>query len=141
MTFMAVVRAGIALGLALLLVCFSGCSSSNQPASTSTRSPAEGTVTGTVRVVGGPVQGSNNSAGQVYVFTSASLAGTPLAKVSTARGGSFTLTLSPGTYYLAATSPSFNIDPPPAIPPCHANGPVVVSPGASSKVDIFCAMK
>jgi len=102
----------------------------------------KGTVTGTLHLAGGPAPGTiKPAAGEVYVFTSASLTGTPTAKATTAPDGSFSLALSPGMYYLAATSPSFTIDPPPAAPPCHGNTPAVVSPGSTSKVDVVCEMK
>ena len=142
MTFTTKQMVWVSVGFVLLLVCSSGCSSSKPRASTPTASAGKGTVTGTLHLAGGPAPGTNKpAAGEVYVFTSASLTGTPTAKATTAPDGSFSLALSPGTYYLAATSPSFTIDPPPAAPPCHGNTPAVVSPGSTSKVDVVCEMK
>ena len=142
MTFITKQRACISLGSVLLLVCSSACSSSKPRAGTSTQVSAAGTVSGTLHVAGGPAPGSGAAAaGQVYAFSSASLTGSPVAKVATAPDGSFTLTLAPGTYYLAATSPSFTIDPAPATPPCRGNIPAVVTSGAVSKIDVTCAMK
>lgn len=134
--------AWVSLGLGLLAICCSGCSSSKPRGDSSSTSTGQGSVTGTLRLVGGPAPGANKPAsGEVYAFISASLTGTPTAKAKTASNGRFSLTLSPGTYYLAATSPSFSIDPPPATPPCRGDQPVVVSRGTASRIDVFCHMK
>lgn len=102
----------------------------------------DGTVTGMLRLVGGPAPGIDEPAsGVVYAFTSSSLSGTQIAKAKTGSDGSFHLNLPPGTYYLAGTSPSFSIDSPPSTPPCRADGPVVVSEGSISQVDVACPMK
>jgi hypothetical protein len=77
----------------------------------------------------------------VYAFTTAGLTGTPIAKVKTGSDGSFSLSLPPGTYYLAATSPSLSIDPPPVTPPCRGDTPAVVSRGSTYRVDVVCEMK
>jgi hypothetical protein len=132
----------VSLGLGLLVICCSGCSSSKPRGDSSSTSAGQGSVTGTLRLVGGPAPGADNpAAGEVYAFTSASLTGTPTAKVKTGSNGSFSLNLSPGTYYLAATSPSFSIDPPPATPPCRGDKPAVVSRGTASRIDVLCHMK
>jgi Resolvase, N terminal domain len=138
----AAVREWVSLGLGCLVVCCSGCSSSKPRVNSSTAPAGEGSVTGMLQLVGGAEPGTDNPAsGEVYAFNSASLTGTPIAKAKTASNGSFRLSLPPGTYYLAATSPSFSIDPPPATPPCRADKPAVVSPGIASRVDVACHMK
>lgn len=99
-------------------------------------------MTGGLHLAGGPAPGADKPAsGVVYAFTSASLTGTPVAKVATGSDGTFRLSLPPGMYYLAATSPSFSIDPPPATPPCRGEAQAVVSAGRTSRVDVFCQMK
>ncbi|MDT4932176.1 MAG: hypothetical protein QOK11_68 [Pseudonocardiales bacterium] len=99
-------------------------------------------VTGTLHRAGGPAPGTDNPAsGEVYAFTTAGLTGTPIAKVKTGSDGSFSLSLPPGTYYLAATSPSLSIDPPPVTPPCRGDTPAVVSRGSTYRVDVVCEMK
>lgn len=127
----------------VLLGCITGCSSSSNPSTGSSASAAStGTVSGTLHLAGGP-SGTDASAvsGEIYVFASADLAGTPAAKKKTASDGTFSFNLTPGTYYLAATSASFTIDPPPATPPCRGDGPAVVSIGRASSVQITCDMK
>jgi hypothetical protein len=93
-------------------------------------------------LVGGPPPGADwPTSGEVYAFSRASLGGQPFAKVKTGSHGTFTISLPPGTYYLAATSPHFSIDPPPPTPPCVARSPAVVSPGKTARVDVVCSMK
>ena len=103
---------------------------------------AQGTVTGTIRLVGGPAPGVNEPApGTVSVFTSAGLTGKAVATAQAGTSGSFTVNLSPGTYYLAATSPRYGIDPAPSTPPCRALGPTVVTTGGTVQADVICTMK
>ena len=127
----------VPIAFAGLLVC--GCSSSNpggKPASEG------GTVAGTLRLRGGPAPGTDRAvSGEVYAFTSISLAGTPTATIKTGSDGRYSLTLPSGTYYLAATTPSFTVDPPPSTPPCRGDKPAVVSAGSASQVDVACQMK
>jgi len=77
----------------------------------------------------------------VYAFASPSLTGQPQLKAKTANDGSFRLNVPAGTYYLAATSPDFSVDPPPATPPCRGDKPAVVTQGRISRVDVVCQMK
>lgn len=134
--------AWVPFGLCLLLIGCSGCSSS-KPSGDSSSAPTEhGTVTGTLHLTGGPAPGTDQPAtGVVYAFTSISLSGTPIATAKTGADGSFRLSLSPGTYYLAATSPSYTLGLPPATPPCRGDAPAVVSNGSTSRVEVLCAMK
>jgi hypothetical protein len=132
-----------ALAAALLVVSanLTACSSS-PPRGNSSIASAQGAVTGTLRLAGGPAPGTDKPAsGEIYAFTTAGLTGTPIAKVKTGTDGSFSLSLPPGTYYLAATSPSFSIDPPPPTPPCRGATPAVVSKGSTNRVDVVCQMK
>lgn len=134
-------QAAVCLAVAVLLAS-AGCSSSTSPARAST-APVDGdTVTGTLRLTGGPRPGTDRATtGEVYAFPSPSLTGQPQLKAKTADDGSFRLNLPLGTYYLAATSPDFSIDPPPATPPCRGDRPAVVSRGGTSRVDVVCHMK
>ena len=134
--------AWVSFALTLLFVCPSACSSSSPRGAASKVSSAEGTVTGTLNLVGGPAPGTDRpAAGEVYAFTTASLAGQPIGTVKANSNGSFRLRLPPGTYYLAATSPSYSIDPPSATPPCRGEAPAVVSRGSTNHVDVVCAVK
>jgi hypothetical protein len=122
-----------------------GCSSS-KPASSRTNSapddPATGVVVGVLRLVGGPAPGTSQAvAGRVYAYRDAALRGKPAAVSKADSDGGFKLILGPGTYYLAATSPQFRIDPEPATPPCHGERPAVVRAGDTTHVDVACPMK
>lgn len=130
--------------MAIVVLCASsgGCSSSAPPGHPSTASAPGGTVTGTLRLVGGPPPGvDRTTTGEVYAFDSAGLTGQPQVKASTASDGSFRLSLPVGTYYLAATSPDFSVDPAPAAPPCRGDKAAVVSRGGTSRVDVVCQLK
>jgi hypothetical protein len=117
-----------------------GCSAS-RPAATPAHSHT-GTVTGILHLAGGPAPGTRtNVSGRIYAFASASLIGKPIATGTADPSGGFTLTLPAGTFYLAGTSPSFALDPPPATPPCHGEKSAVVSQGSTSRVDVICSMK
>jgi hypothetical protein len=124
------------------LLVLAACSSSKLRAKSTSTAAAGGTVTGTLELRGGPPPGTPRAAsGTVYAFTSNSYTGAPAATVTTGNDGRFSLHLPSGTYYLAATSPSFSIDPPPPTPPCRGNKPAVVSVGSTSRVDVACEMK
>jgi hypothetical protein len=69
------------------------------------------------------------------------LTGPAIGTAKASAEGSFRLRLPPGTYYLAATSPSYSIDPPSATPPCRGEAPAVVSLGTTNHVDVVCAVK
>ncbi len=130
----------IAVGIVASVPILASCSSSS--ASPTASSARHGTVTGTLRASGGPAPGTPRTAqGEVSAFRDASLTGQPAAKTKTTANGSFSLNLPAGTYYLAATSPSFNTDQPPATPPCRADKPAIVSIGSTIQLDVVCAMK
>jgi hypothetical protein len=121
----------------VVLIAGSGCSSSR-----STSVTGDGTVAGTLQLRGGPGPGTVRAvSGEVSAFTSIGLTGTPTATVKAGVDGRFSLNLPPGTYYLAGSSPSFSIDPPPARPPCRGDKPAVVSAGSTTLVDVACEMK
>src|SRR3954453_12629033 len=134
-------RTTLTLSTALAALAVAGCSSSgSRGASTATRpevaavgAPEHGTVAGLVLLQGGPEPGKETPAsGVVYAFTAIGLTGKPVATARTGPRGRFRLNLPPGTYYLAASSPSFVPDARSATPPCHGNGPAVVSAGTTS---------
>jgi hypothetical protein len=134
--------AAACLAVTVLLASCVGCSSSEPRTGPSTAPADQGTVTGTLRLSGGPNPGTDSAApGEVYVFASAGRTGQPQVRAKTGADGSFSLNLPPGTYYLAATSPGFSIDPPPPTPPCRGDKPAVVSRGSTSRVDVVCQMK
>jgi hypothetical protein len=115
-----------------------GCSSSAQAGPNS----AQGSATGTLRLTGGPPGADPLTAsGEVYAFATADLSGDAVAKQKTQSDGSYRLALAPGTYYLAATSSSFVLDPPASTPPCRADGPVTITAGGESQVSINCERK
>jgi hypothetical protein len=103
--------------------------------------PSTGVVVGVLRLSGGPAPGTSRAVtGQVYAFRDAALRGKPAAISKANSDGAFRLTLAPGTYYLAATSPQFEIHPKPKTPPCRG-GPAVVRAADTTHVDVGCAMK
>jgi len=134
--------ATVCLAVVVLLASCAGCSSSKPGANPSTASADGGTVTGMLRLTGGPPPGTDRATtGEVYAFASPSLTGQPQLKAKTANDGSFRLNVPAGTYYLAATSPDFSVDPPPATPPCRGDKPAVVTRGGTSQVDVVCQLK
>jgi hypothetical protein len=78
--------------------------------------------------------------GRVFVYSNSSLDGKPITVVTASSARGFRLHLDPGTYYLAATSAQFVIEPKPATPPCHG-GPAVVRASETIHIDVGCAMK
>lgn len=128
--------------LSLLVTAGVGCSSSGRSTQDGSHSPSAGTVTGTLQLVGGPSPGTKQPVpGVVYAFASANLTGKPSAQTSAAANGRFTFNLSPGTYFLAATSPQFQIDPAPTTPPCRAQTAVTVSSGMTLDAEVMCPVK
>src|SRR5689334_23976719 len=126
----------------VVLLVLASCSSSKPRGKSTSTGSRDGTVTGTLKLRGGPAPGTGRAAsGKVYAFSSSSFTGTPAATVTAGTDGRFSLSLPAGTYYLAATSPSFSIDPPPTTPPCRGDKPAVVSVGGTSRVDVACEMK
>lgn len=114
------VISGLIVSLAM-----TGCTSKSHT------SAAQGTVTGMIRLVGGPPPGVNEPVpGTVSVFTSADLVGKAIATAQASTSGSFTVRLSPGTYYLAATSPRYSS--------CNALRAVVITTGGRVQADVIC---
>jgi hypothetical protein len=110
----------VVMAAGLIVVFFAGCSASANHGAAPTRAATmTGTVSGTLRLNGGPPgETSAPAPGEVFVFTSAALTGTPTAKTKAGADGTFHIELPAGTYYFAATSPDYTLDPPPAVPPC-----------------------
>jgi hypothetical protein len=80
-------------------------------------------------------------AGEVFAFISEERDGTPVASAPAADDGTFTLTLLPGTYYLAGSSPTFQFHPPIAAP-CRGRGVLHVAAGdVISDAVVNCPMK
>lgn len=130
----------IAIGVAASVPLLASCSGSS--GSSAGSSPNRGTVTGKVQLSGGPAPGTTRAVqGEVFAFEAADLAGKAVATTTTSADGSFNLDLPPGTYYLAATSPSFTIDPPPTTPPCRSDRPAIVTNGNTVELNVVCAMK
>jgi hypothetical protein len=74
--------------------------------------------------------------GTVAAYTSPELTGKPVAHASADEGGNFVLTAPVGTYYLAGTSPEFDLDPSPVTPPCHADHAIVITENTTSHADV-----
>lgn len=124
------------------LLVLAGCSSSKPNATSISTASAHGTVTGTLELRGGPPPGTARAVpGTVFAFTSNSYTGTTAATITSGPDSRFSLDLPTGTYYLAATSPSFSINPPPPTPPCRGDKPAVVSVASTRRVDVVCEMK
>jgi hypothetical protein len=99
-------------------------------------------ITGTLTLSGGPSgRVDTRAAGQVYAFTSPDLSGTAVATAKVSAEGMFQVSVPAGTYYLAATSPDYVLDPAPSTPPCGAEAPAVVTTGATVQVALSCQMK
>jgi hypothetical protein len=137
-----------------------GCSSSGSPiagspglagsaesseSSAGGSSTATGTIGGTLKVTGGPPSASSAGgravSGEVYVFASDTLTGAVVAKARTRADGTFAVQVPPGTYYLAATSPSFVLDPAPTTPPCRGDRAAAVTTGSVTLANVTCAAK
>lgn len=128
--------------LTLLVATSVGCSSAARDTQNRTQALATGTVTGTLQLVGGPAPGAAQPVpGVVYAFTSGDLTGQASASTPASSNGRFNLSLRPGTYFLAATSPRFSIEPAPTAPPCRAEAAVRVTTGTTVDADVLCQLK
>jgi hypothetical protein len=131
----------VSIVFTLVLAC-GGCASSKPRAKSTPSSAGNGTVAGTLQLTGGPPGAAVLPvAGEVSAFTSISLSGPPVATVKTGSDGRFSLSLRPGTYYLAASSPSYSLDPPSPTPPCRGEKPAVVSVDSTTRIDVACQRK
>ena len=114
-----------------------------QPSANVPTSPSgtQGTVSGVIRLVGGPAPGSDHAvAGTVSVYRG-DVSGRPMASVHSDAHGSFVISLPPGTYALAATSPRYAVNQPSDLPPCRAREPIVVTRNAATTADVLCEMR
>ncbi len=129
--------------LPLLAVFVGGCSAgddspkSSAPATTSASGGAEttGTITGQVKLVGGPADGASSmrpAAGGVVTFARS---GHTTAAMS--EHGRFHAELRPGTYVVTATSPDYDS----GGASCQAVHPVRVSAGKVVSVEVVCPVR
>jgi hypothetical protein len=120
-----------------------GCSAgddSPRPTAAATTSAATvatttGTVTGVVKLTGGPADGANSlrpAAGGVVMF-----AGSGRTTAAMSEQGRFTAQLRPGIYVVTATTPDYNS----GREPCQALHPVRVSAGKVASVEVFCQVR
>lgn len=102
-------------------VSFTGCSSP----------PAEGTLDGTLQAVGGPAgTGPRPLSGSVTFHGS----GGNIATIDLPANGRFSAHLPVGRYTVAGRSPQFDG----GAGECRAPGPVTVTHGVTSRVEIVC---
>jgi hypothetical protein len=81
-----------------VLIASGGCSSSSRPVRSSSVAGG-GALAGTLQLRGGPAPRAVRAvSGEVYAFTSSSLAGAPAATTKAGNDGGFSLSLPPGTY-------------------------------------------
>jgi hypothetical protein len=94
-----------------------------------------GTLTGQVKLVGGPADGANSVrpvAGGTVMF-----AGLGRTTAAMSEQGRFTAELKPGIYVVTATSPDYNS----GGAACEAVHPVRVTAGKVASVEVFCQVR
>jgi hypothetical protein len=91
-----------------------------------------GTISGSLREVGGPAPGLNRTIGGVIRVSRSSI----VWEDSTTGAGTFSVDLPVGTYTVTGTSPVI-LDG----GVCSARGPVVVARGRTTRVDVICSIK
>jgi hypothetical protein len=109
-------------------VSLASCSSPNGPPGPT------GTLTGTLQAVGGsPGAGPRALSGQVTLHRSNG------AKtiISVGANGRFSVPASVGSYTVAGQSPQYEQ----GTAECKASGPVTVTKGVTSRVEVFCQKK
>jgi hypothetical protein len=93
-----------------------------------------GTVTGTLQAVGGPpAVGPRALSGQVTLNGSSG----KIATITVGANGRFSVPATVGTYTVSAQSPQYKG----GTADCHASGPITVTKGATTKVDVDCQEK
>jgi hypothetical protein len=119
--------------------CSGGDESPKSSASAATSAPGgatrTGTITGQVRLVGGPRDAANSvrpAAGGVVTF-----AGSGRTTAAMSEQGRFTAELMPGTYVVTATTPDYNS----GGAACQALHPVHVSAGQVASVEVICPVR
>lgn len=140
---MSIMRSGTLLATcaaaALVSACTGGgreakpatAASSPAPAAGNSSRPARGVITGHLLAVGGPaavaprpLPGRVEAVGAGATWQDASVTG----------DGEFRISVSPGTYTMAGTSPLYNS----GHAVCRAQQPATVSAGEAVTVDIYC---
>jgi hypothetical protein len=93
-----------------------------------------GTVAGTLQAVGGPPGvGRRALSGQVTLYGSSG----KIASVTVGANGRFSVPATVGTYTVSAQSPQYEG----GTADCHASGPIIVTKGVTTKVDVDCQEK
>lgn len=105
-------------------VSFAGCSSPTGPPGPT------GTLTGTLQAVGGPMGGPRALSGEVTLRGSRE----NIATIAVGANGRFSVPVAVGTYAVSARSPHYEG----GTADCKASGPVTVTKGAKSSVEIDC---
>jgi hypothetical protein len=106
-------------------VSLAGCSSPNGPPGPT------GTVTGTLEAVGGPPgDGSRALSGQITLHGS----GGHIVGITVGATGRFSVPVPVGTYAVAGQSPQYGG----VTGVCRTTGPIVVTKGATSSVEVGC---
>jgi hypothetical protein len=106
-----------------------GCSSPNGP------SGPTGTLTGTLQAVGGAAgAGPRGLSGQVTLHESSE---SRYVGITAGANGQFSVPVPVGTYTVSGTSPQYGG----GSAVCRASGPIVVTKGVTSKVEVNCQEK
>jgi hypothetical protein len=105
-------------------VILAGCASPTGPPGPT------GTLTGTLQAVGGPAGGPRALSGQVTLHGS----GGNIAAVTVGSTGRFSVPVTVGTYTVSGRSPQYEG----GTADCKASGPVTVSKGVTSSVEVDC---
>ena len=109
-------------------VLLASCSSPNGPPGPT------GTLTGTLQAVGGPSGvGPRALSGQITLHGSSG----NIATITVGANGRFSVPATVGTYTVSAQSPQYKG----GTAGCHALGPITVTKGATTKVDVDCQVK
>lgn len=111
-------------------VFFAGCDLS---APTGPPGPT-GMLTGTLQEVGGPAGIGPQAVGGVVTLHGP---GGHIAAVTVGANGRFSAPATVGTYTVTARSPQYEG----GTADCHASGPITVTKGATTKVDVDCRVK
>lgn len=74
-------------------------------------------------------------AGKIFVYDDAAMTGPPVASAQTDAQGHFTVTVAPGTYYLAGTTPSVSGA------RCVGPGAITAAPSIATTADVTCQLK
>jgi len=93
-----------------------------------------GTLTGTLQAVGGPSgAGPRALSGQITLHGSSG----HITAITVGANGRFAVPVPVGTYTVTGQSPQYDG----GTAECHASGPVVVTKGVTSRVEVDCQRK